>query len=122
MNSTDSKLDRDNKALEALIAASLHQDQNPVEPPVVAKYMKGDFVLTPQEEEALRKYSRSLLLSGEAQTTDSLPAANTQCDAVMALHRNKPKGGFSTQTEEELDRKRRELRERLRQNREKKGP
>ena len=122
MNSTDSTSDRDNKAAEALIAASLHQDQGPVEPSVVAKYMKGDFVLTSEEEKALEKCGREFSTNGATKTTNPVHTSNAEVDAVMALHRNKPQGGFSTQTEEELDRKRRELREKLRQNRGKKGP
>lgn len=122
MNSTDSKSDRDNKAIEALIAASLHQDQEPVESSIVAKYMEGDFALTPQEEQVLEKYRRNLHLGGDAKLTGPLPVANAQCDTVMALHRNKPKSGFSVQTEEELEKRRGELRERLRRNKDKKGP
>ena len=120
MNSTDSRSDRDNKAVEALIAASLHLDQSPVEPAVVAKYMKGDFSLTSAEEKALGKCGRGASVNCVTKIADSILTANVESDAVMALHRNKPRGGFSTQTKEELDRKRCELRERLRQNKDKK--
>ncbi len=120
MNTTDSKSNRDSKAVEALIAASLHLDQSPVEPAVVAKYMKGDFALTPGEEKALEKRGRGFSLVGVTTTTDSIQTANVESDEVMALHRNKPQTGFSARTIEELEQKRRELRERLRQNKEKK--
>ena len=120
MNSTDSKSDRGNKAVEALIAASLHLDQSPVEPAVVAKYMKGDFVLTPEEEKALETHGRNFTVKGGTKITGLAPAAILESAAVMALHRKKPQGSFSAQTEAELDRKRCELRERLRQNKDKK--
>lgn len=120
MNPTESTSDRGSKAVEALIAASLHLDESPVEPAVVAKYMKGDFVLTSGEEKALEKCGRRFSVAGVSNTTDSIQSADVESDEVMALHRNKPRGGFSARTEEELDRKRRELRERLRQKRDKK--
>ncbi|SUS07209.1 hypothetical protein DF3PB_40006 [uncultured Defluviicoccus sp.] len=120
MNSTDSKLDRDNKAVEALIAASLHQDEGPVEPTVVAKYMKGDFVLTPEEEKSLETHGRNFTVKGGTNIAGVAHPAILESADVMALHRKKPRGSFSIQTEAELDRKRRELRERLRRNKDKK--
>lgn len=115
MSSTDANSDRDTKAIEALIAATLHQDESLVEPSVVSKYMKGDFILTPEEERALVKPRPDFLATRGQKTSGPVTTSDAQAEALVALHRNKPKDGFSAQTEEELARKRRELRERLRQ-------
>lgn len=115
MNPTDSKQERENRAAQALIAASLHQDESVVAPAVIAKYMHGDSALTAEEEKALEKQGREFSFK---QAGSQTPVLACDSDVILALHRNKPKRGFSSDTEAELLRKRQELQERLRKNRE----
>lgn len=115
MNPTDSKQERENRATQALIAASLHQDESIVAPAVIAKYMHGNSALTAEEEKALEKQGSEFSVK---EAVSQIPALACDADVILALHRNKPKRGFSADTEEELQRKRQELQERLRKNRE----
>lgn len=114
MNPINPNADRDEKAVAALIAASLHQEKTPVDAAVVAKYMRGDFVLSAEEEQALAR-AKLELNSGLQEKRTERGSEFGLAGAVAALHRHKPKSGFSAQTEGELERKRCELQEKLRQ-------
>ena len=109
MNPLDAKAARDEKAVAALISAALHQDETPVAPALVAKYLRGEFTLS---EEDARALTRAKLTLGSVPSTDNAGARVAESN-VAALHRQKPQSGFSKATEEELERKRRELREKL---------
>jgi len=104
----------EDKALAALIAGILHQQPNEVEPEVVARYLRGDFVLSSEDEAALRH--AKLCLDGAREAASPVPVGDELC--LPALHRQKPAAGFSKQTAEELEKKRRELREKLRRRKE----
>lgn len=117
MNSPNPKSDRDSKGLEALIAALLHQEATPVDSAIVAKYMNGDFVLTPDEERALTKIVPNFM-PGCGKTAFDSVVREAPADAFVALHRNKPASGFTAKTTEELSRKRLELQAKIRQKRE----
>lgn len=104
----------EDKALAALIAGILHQQPNEVDPAIVARCLRGEIVLSPEDETALRQ--AELRLGGTREATTSVPVGEDLC--IPALHRQKPTAGFSQQTAEELEKKRRELREKLRRRKE----
>ncbi len=113
MNSINPSAEREDKAVAALIAAALHQDETPVDPLIAAKYLRGDFKLTEEEEAALKHAKIDFGVACELPQMRVEEAASAY--EVHALHRQKPASGFSKHTEEELERKRRELQEKLRQ-------
>lgn len=111
---TTSNHSPEDKALEALITGILHQQPNEVEPEVIARYLRGDFVLSPEDEAALRH--AKLCLDDAQGAASPVPVGDDLC--IPALYRHKPAVGFSKQTAEELEKKRRELREKLRRRKE----
>jgi len=113
MNSINSSTDREDKAVLALIAATLHQDETPVDPTLVAKYLRGEFKLTTEEETALKHSKIDFGVNWDLPQISV--AEESPAYEVPSLHRQKPTTGFSKHTEEELERKRRELQEKLRQ-------
>jgi hypothetical protein len=115
MNSINLDADREDKAIAALIAAVLHQDETPVDPLIVAKYLRGEFKLAEEEESALKHARIDFGVAYEQ--PQFCVAEEAPAFEVPALHRQKPTTGFSKHTEEELERKRRELQEKLRQRR-----
>lgn len=113
MNPLNPNVEREEKALAALIAAALHQERTPVETALVAKYLRGEFTLTEEDMSALARAKLNLgtaPLAGDARA--NADAMDSACN-VAALHRQKPASGFSKATEDELERRRRELREKL---------
>ena len=80
---------------------------------IVAKYLRGEFKLVEEEEAALRRAKIDFGVVSEL--PQLLVAEEVPAYEVPALHRQKPATGFSKHTEEELERKRRELQEKLRQ-------
>lgn len=116
MSSLVHNSEREDRASEALIAAALHQEKTPVDAATVARFMRGATKLTPAEEQALAR--APLCFTAQTSTqTEGIPAS-ADAEMIAALHREKPDKGFSKETEDELDRKRRELREKLRRQRE----
>ena len=109
MNPLDLKAEREERAVAALISAALHQDETPVASAVVAKYLRGEFALS---EEDVRALARAKLTLGSVAPVGDAESRAAELN-VAALHRQKPQTGFSKATEEELERKRRELREKL---------
>jgi len=112
MNPVNKKSEKEEKAIEALITAALHQDGGEIDPATIAKYMSGDFTLTEEEEKALKQLPANPLLESITKIAAE-ELIEVEPSELMALHRNKPKNGFSKQTEEELARKRNELRDKL---------
>src|SRR5688572_3312803 len=100
MSLTNSNADREDKALAALISATLHQDETPVDPAIVAKYLRGDFKLTDEDEIALK---RAKIDFGSTCEQPQHGVAKQAYEEVPALHRQKPVTGFSQHTEEELE-------------------
>jgi hypothetical protein len=121
MNPINSNPDREAKAVAALIAASLHQEKTPVDSALVAKYLRGEFTLTEEEARALARAKLDFGPSTPEVTQGPLVEFGL-AGSVAALHRQKPQSGFSQQTEEELERKRRELQEKLRRRRQSPPP
>lgn len=113
MNSINQNAEREDKAVAALISAALHQDETPVDPLIVAKYLRGDFKLTEEEEAALKQAKIDFRV--DCELPQIRVAEEASAYEVPALRRQKPVTGFSKHTEEELERKRRELQEKLRQ-------
>lgn len=100
---------REDKALQALISASLHQTDDEVSMDEIRPYL-GEIELSAEDEEALKRQGkpRATLEPDESQLQPS------ESEAFLALHRKRPTGGFSRKTEEEIKKKRQELLERLR--------
>ncbi len=71
-------------------------------------------MLSPEDEAALRH--AKLCLDGAQGVANPVPVGDDLC--IPALHRHKRAAGFSKQTAEELEKKRRELREKLQRRRE----
>ncbi len=106
---SDNPKNREEKALQALISASLHAKAGDVSLDEIRPYLTGDIKLSAEDEAALaasRKARTTTVPESQVETADS--------EAFMALHRKRPAGGFSSKTEEEIKRKRQELLEKLR--------
>ncbi len=113
MNPLNPHAEREEKAVAALIAAALHQEKTPVDSALVAKYLRGEFTLTEEDVRALAQAKLNLGAGAPVENTRAGAAELDVADNVAALHRQKPTSGFSKATEEELERRRRELREKL---------
>lgn len=110
MPSSDKPQNREEKALQALISAALHAKSGDVSLDEIQPYLQGNIQLSPEDEAALaasRKVRPTPAPSEQQEET-------AESEALMALHRKRPAGGFSVKTEEEIKRKREELLERLR--------
>lgn len=91
MNPLDAKAEREEKAVAALISAAVHQDETPVPPALVAKYLLGGFTLS---EEDARALARAKLTLGSVASTENTGSRVAESN-VAALHRQKPQSGLS---------------------------
>jgi hypothetical protein len=70
----------------------------------------GEIELSAEDEEALKRRGKPRT----TQLSDETPIQPTESAAFLALHRKRPTSGFSQKTEEEINKKRQELLEKLR--------
>jgi hypothetical protein len=104
---------REEKAVQALISAALHVRDAEVTTDEINPYLAREFVLSAEDEAALKRIGSRPLISGAS--TGAVPLAElVESEEFMALHRKQPGQGFSPKTEEEIKRKRQELLEKLR--------
>lgn len=112
---------REEKALKALVAAALHpfDADAEVSEEEVNMFLATCRPLTPEEESHVQRISwNSQKLSVAARTTrPSVPRISTRTE-FAAMHREKTDAEPDPKTEAELERKRAEIRERLRKRRE----
>lgn len=114
MNPPQNKGDREEKALQALIAAALHATSDEVSSEEVEKYLRMEIKLSDEEAAALKRRGPNPLVSDKAELAKS-SALQAVAEEFVALHRKKPKEGFSEETEEAIKKKREELLARLRE-------
>lgn len=109
----DSLDDKDVKALEALMTASLHVWDHEITTEEIKEFLGGTVSLSQDDEAALAKLGNNPLdKKGSEKPTDE-SANKRKSEALLALHRKKPVQGFSGETEKEIDRKRAEIRKKL---------
>lgn len=104
--------DKETKAAEALITAALHIWDHEVTEEEIASYLDGEAVLSPEDEAALRRLGERPIKKESTPEPDHAVSSD-KTEELLALHRKRPTGGFSSETEQEIDRKREELRKRV---------
>ena len=113
------------KAIEALIAASLRapSKETEVTEEEISRYVDQRVTLSPEEEAALEKSKPALMqsikgiLQGNEQEDEdqaARPSRAERNELCTAMNRKNSANEFSELTESELDRKRREMLEKLR--------
>lgn len=108
MTESDNSKRREDKAIQALISASLHQDEADVTEEELKPYLRGNIHLTPEDEAALKaKKSKSHSASSAIASENVFDAVESE--EFMALNRKQPELGFSQKTEDEVKRKREAL-------------
>lgn len=113
MNNQQDPQQKEDKAIQALITATLHVRGDDVRPEEIQPYLEQTIVLSTEDEAALRKLGPDPLASAVVkQSGSSIPVPES--DYAMAMNRKKPDSGFSAKTSKELDRKRQELLAKLR--------
>ncbi len=100
---------REEKALQALVSAALHVKTGDVPLEEILPYLTGEVKLSAEDEAALEASRKARLIPGQVEQVET-----SEAEAIMALNRKRPPGGFSPKTEEEIKRKREELLEKLR--------
>jgi hypothetical protein len=109
---SDSQQNEETRAVEALITAALHVWDHEITAEEIASFLNGEISLSPEDEAALERLGMQL----PKNRASSEVAGDGECgrsQELLALHRKKPSGGFSAATEQELNRKREELRKRF---------
>ena len=101
---------REEKALQALISAALHVNNDNVTLEEIQPYLNSDVTLSAEDEAALRLSKKRLVREATPQTQGMF----SEAESFMALHRKRPTSGFSAKTEDEIKRKREELLQKLR--------
>lgn len=114
MNPPQNTGDREEKALQALITAALHATGDEVSAEEIEKYLGADIKLTDEETAALGRRDSNPLVSSKAEPTSS-SALQVVAEEFAALHRKKPKEGFSAETEDAIKKKREQLLAQLRE-------
>lgn len=112
MKEADTRLHREEKAVQALVSAALHVSSAEVSLEEIQPYLTGEVVLSAEDEAALKQKRVKTFVSAPPTLAPQEEAADAE--AFMALHRKKPEHGFAAKTEEEIRRKREELLEKLR--------
>ena len=112
MNSQPNPQQKEDKALQALITATLHVRGDDVRLEEIEHYLKPGIELSSEDERAIKRLGADPFASVVADSSKA--AAVTQESFVMALNRKNKDSDFETKTTEELNRKRRELLEKLR--------
>jgi|ERR1051325_1748385 hypothetical protein len=115
MSTPREKNDREDKALQALISATLHVEDVPVTEKEIEKHLGKSLALSTEDEEALRRLGPNPLQSVVKAPLNK--PQDTEAQIVAALNRKKPEGGFSARTEQQIQAKREELLAKLRQKR-----
>jgi hypothetical protein len=109
---------RDEKAILALVAASIHPFQGDagVTEEDVAKFLETCRSLTKEEEEHVKR----IVFKGKAreEQEDCPPSPRPVTPELAAMHREKTDAQQDPETEAELEKKRAEIRERLKKKRE----
>jgi len=109
---SNSPEEREIKATEALITAALHAWDHEITPDDIKEFLGPEVSLSADDEAALARLgSNPLSKRGESQAPVEKKSSKTE--QLLALHRKKPRQGFSETTEKEIARRREELRERI---------
>lgn len=108
MKASNQSDNREEKALQALVSAALHVRGDEVSLEEIQRYLTGEVTLSAEDEAALKRKGSKPLVHAAAVPAAS-QAETADAEAFMALHRKKPEKGFSSETEEEIRRKRAEL-------------
>ena len=103
---------KEDKALLALITATLHVREDEVGLEEIKRYLEPNIDLTPEDEAAINRFGSDPFASAPPNAAEV--TARAQENRVMALNRKNTDSRFSAKTTEELDRKRKELLEKLR--------
>lgn len=110
---SDPLKDKEDKAAEALITASLHVWDHEISPEQIKRYLNDDVSLSETDEVALSHLGENPLKSKASPGLRTDPEVPDTTEALLALHRKKPVEGFSEKTEKEIERKREEVRKRI---------
>jgi hypothetical protein len=109
---SDSPEERETKATEALITAALHAWDHEITPDDVKEFLGAELSLSAEDEAALVRLGANPLSKKEEFKTP-VEEKSSKTEQLLALHRKKPRQGFSETTEKEIARRREELRERI---------
>jgi hypothetical protein len=110
---SDPLKDKEDKAAEALITASLHVWDHEISPEQIEEFLSDDVSLSEEDEAALSHMGENPLGSKASPEPVNHAEACDKTEALLALHRKKPVEGFSEKTEKEIERKREEVRKRI---------
>lgn len=105
--------DKEDKAAEALITASLHVWDHEISSEQIEAFLNDDMSLSEKDEAALSRIGENPLNSKAPREPMNDAETCDKTEALLALHRKKPVEGFSEKTEREIERKREEVRKRI---------